>query len=131
MPKLQDDRSTLDVNGVSHFPPAGKLCICVATRRVRVALRLGRHLSGLGDDQAGACTLTIVFSGEGARGETRPCTVAGEWRHDDPIAEFEVAEIDAFKQRLRGAGLVGSDHGCFLRAKAGERLPVTPRWAAL
>ena len=63
MPELNDNSSTLCVDGVSHFLPPNDLGIGVAARRIGVALSLGGYLGGFGYDQASRSALGVSIKG--------------------------------------------------------------------
>ena len=78
MPKLNDNGSAFEVHGVGDRLPASDLIVRIATRCVRVALRLGRDLRGFGDDQAGRGALGVVVKSKWTRDQAGSRAISRE-----------------------------------------------------
>ncbi|MNO95925.1 hypothetical protein D3C76_875820 [compost metagenome] len=71
MPQLNCDAAIISMNACSDFFPRSDLLRAVQTRCASIAFRLSGDLSGFGNDQARAGTLTIVFAHQRGRDITR------------------------------------------------------------
>ena len=61
-------------------------------RGVDIALSHGRDLRSLRDDQAGRRTLAVVRGCPRSRHPAWHSAISGQWRHEDTIAEIQIAE---------------------------------------
>ena len=104
MPKLNDHRSALGMDSIGDPFPAPHLVVRVAARRIGVALRLRRDLSGFGNDRPSRGPLSIIFSCERTWDQPSAGAVTGERRHDDTISEPKGARAGGFEKRLGRAG---------------------------
>ena len=91
VPQLHKNTPAPGMHLVRHLAPAINLRLGIDTRRVLITLRLRRNLSGLGDQQTGRSTLTVIGCSKLARHPTCPRTVAGQRGHDNTIGEDEIA----------------------------------------
>ena len=71
MPQLDGNTTLFSVNASRDFFPRGNLFRAVQTWCASVTLSLSRNLGGLGDDQARACALTVIFTHQRGRDITR------------------------------------------------------------
>ncbi len=90
------------MHSLGDLAPAGDLLGRVQARGVLIALSLGRHLSGLRDDQAGRGALGVVGGGQFAGYQPRACAIAGQRRHDKTIGECQAPKGVGLEKRLVG-----------------------------
>ena len=107
VPELQEDAPALGVHGGSDLLPAGDLFVGVDARGIRVAMAAGRDRGGLGDDQAGAGALGVLF-GHQVRRDVGPFGTATRQRsHQDAVRQREGTD---FERRKEG-GHLSEDRG--------------------
>ena len=108
VPELQEDAAALGVHGGGDLLPSGDLCVGIDTRGVRVTMAAGRDRSGLGDDQARAGTLGVIFRHQVRRDIGALGATTGQRRHQNAV-----------RQR-QGADFEGSEKGGHVSEETGE-----------
>jgi hypothetical protein len=91
VPELREDLSARAMHRVGHGLPARHLLGGMDARRADVADALWAHLHRLGDDQPGGGALGVVGRGERIRHVAVGCAAARHRRHDQAVAQREVA----------------------------------------
>jgi hypothetical protein len=99
VPELQEDAAALGVHGGGDLLPTRDLLVRVDARGVRVTMAAGRDCGGLGDDQAGAGALGVVFGHQVRRdvGTFGPAT--GQRGHQDAVRERERTDLKRREER--------------------------------
>ncbi len=110
MPDLHEDPAALGVDRIGHPAPAFDLLGGVDAGRVLIALRGVGDLRRLGDDEAGAGALAVIFGHQRGGHEAGTGAVAGEGRHHDAVLQGDVAEAVGLEERG-----VGCCHAAILR----------------
>ncbi len=111
VPQLQEDAAALGVDGVGDLLPAGHVRFVVDARGPGVTLALWRDLGGLGDDQAGAGALGIVFGRQFGGHVARLGAAAGERRHDDAVLQLHRTQLHGLEEVTVKMGIgIGVGH---------------------
>ncbi len=95
--QLDDDVAAAGVNLIGDSAPALDLLRRMDARGVQVTLADRTGLGALGHDQAGAGPLAVVGHGDVLRDHALAGPVAGQRRHDEPLREVPVADLDGFE----------------------------------
>ncbi|KAG1244739.1 hypothetical protein G6F68_015328 [Rhizopus microsporus] len=98
MPQLSHDQAILGVHGGGDLAPALDLLGGPQARRVRIAHALRRDGRGFGQDHAGVGALGVVLDHQVAGHAAFVGALARQRRHDDAVAQREVAGAQGFKQ---------------------------------
>ena len=85
MPELQKNTATFSVHGGSDLLPTRDVFGSVDPRGIRVTMTTRRNRGGLGDDQAGARTLTIILGHQVRRDIGTFGATTGQWSHQDAV----------------------------------------------
>ena len=110
MPQLQEDFSAALMHRLRNRLPASDLLRAMNTRRLGIALPVGRDLGRLRDDQAGAGALAVITRHQGVGHVARGSAAACQRRHQDAIGYRQGAEHGGGEQD--GCGIVvGAGHG--------------------
>ncbi|MNI72555.1 hypothetical protein D3C73_1285050 [compost metagenome] len=100
VPQLHEDTTAPGMHRIGHLAPARNLRRRVEAGGVLVALRLGRDLSRLGDQQTCSGPLAVIGGGMLARDQAGAGTVAGERRHHDAVGEGDGAKGIGLEESL-------------------------------
>ncbi len=129
VPKLEQDAATRLVDGTGDELPALDLLGRPDAGRVRIAHAHRRDRRRLGDDQAGRCTLGVVLTHQGIRHPPRAGAATRQGRHDDPVRQLQVADLDRVEKRGHRwfplSRRVGRDREGQFRARNGSPLERT------
>jgi hypothetical protein len=107
MPELNVDASATLVYAIRYLAPARNLFLGIDAGGVLITLTLLRDLARLGHQQAGGCTLPVIFDGQwtGHHAGNRP--VAGKGRHHKSIGESKGAKLVGLEEFGRLAHFIG------------------------
>ncbi|MNH11701.1 hypothetical protein D3C79_712230 [compost metagenome] len=100
VPQLHEDPASPGMHRIGHLAPPRNLRRRVEAGSVLVALRLGRDLGRLGDQQTRRGPLAVIGGGMLARDQAGAGTVAGERRHHDAVGEGDGAKGIGLEESL-------------------------------
>ena len=99
VPELQENAAALGVHGGGDLLPAGDLLVGIDAWGVRVAMAAGRDCGRLGDDQAGAGALGVVFGHQVRRDVGTFGAATGQGGHQDAIRQRERTDFKRREER--------------------------------
>ncbi len=109
MPKLGDDAATGVVNCIGDESPSANLLFAPEAGCVGPAETVGADCSGLGNDEAGGSSLSVVLRLQGSGYViVRVGTHSRKRRHDDAVAKIKISHAEGSEKRLRRRDSVGN-----------------------
>ncbi|MNK91410.1 hypothetical protein D3C87_1115060 [compost metagenome] len=117
MPELEKYPSAFCMHGVGHVFPAGDLLVGENARCSHVAFALSRDLGTLSNDQAGACTLTVILDYCGSWNIALASPASRQRRHHHVIFQGEVGDSGGGQKKVEIArchDVPQYDLGCWI-----------------